>query len=280
MIVVSTRAALRSAIDGARADGSRIAFVPTMGYLHEGHLALCDEAAAAADFVVMSIFVNPLQFGPGEDFERYPRDLDNDSRLAEGRGVHLLYAPDVAGMYPGGDTRVFVTADALETRLCGAYRPGHFRGVLTVVAKLFNQVTPDVAIFGQKDLQQCVLLERMVNDLDFPIDMRMARIIRETDGLALSSRNVYLAPEDRAAAPVLYRALQAGAAAFANGAVRAADVIAAARAVIEREPRIALQYLSLVDAATLDDVATPVNGNALAVAAHLGPTRLIDNILL
>lgn len=287
---VATRAALAQAVAEARASGKRVAFVPTMGYLHEGHLSLCDDAAAGSAFVVMSIFVNPLQFGPGEDFERYPRDLERDASLAVSRGVDLLFAPDVNEMYPGGATRVFVTADALETRLCGAYRPGHFRGVLTVVAKLFHMVAPDVAVFGQKDLQQCVLVRQMARDLDFPVEIHVAPITREADGLAMSSRNVYLTAEERAAAPALYRALNAGREAFlqsadsggADGATGAdaSRVFEAARAVIAGEPLVQLQYLSLVDADTLGDVERPAAGNALAIAAYLGRTRLIDNLLL
>ena len=286
---VTTRTELGAAVMDARAAGKRVAFVPTMGYLHEGHLALCDDARAVADFVVMSIFVNPLQFGPGEDFERYPRDIERDAALAAGRGVDLLFAPDVSEMYPGGETRVFVTAGALEDRLCGAYRPGHFRGVLTVVAKLFHMVRPDVAVFGQKDLQQSVLIQRMVTDIDFPVEIRVAPIVREPDGLALSSRNVYLTPEQRAAAPLLFRALNAArdvmASARATGTTSATgataeDLFTAARGVIVREPAIDLQYLAVVDTATLQDVTTPVPGNAIAIAAYLGRTRLIDNLIL
>jgi pantoate--beta-alanine ligase len=251
-----------------------------MGFLHSGHLALCDAARAAAEFVVLSIFVNPLQFGPGEDFERYPRDMERDAKLAQERGVDLLYAPSVADMYPAGDTPVFVTADALETRLCGAYRPGHFRGVLTVVAKLFHQVAPDIAVFGQKDLQQSVLVRRMVQDLDFRVEVVVSPVVREADGLAMSSRNVYLAPAERAAAPALYRALSAGRTAFEQGATTAAAVLDAAHAELARTPLVQLQYLSLVSTDTLDDVTEPVAGDALAIAAHLGSTRLIDNLIL
>jgi pantoate--beta-alanine ligase len=278
---VTTRSDVAVAVAAARAAGRRIAFVPTMGYLHEGHLALCDVARKTADYVVMSIFVNPLQFGPNEDFERYPRDLERDAALAESRAVDLLYAPDAAEMYPTGESRVFVTAADLENRLCGAYRPGHFRGVLTVVAKLFHMVTPDVAVFGQKDLQQSVLIRRMVSDLDFPVHIDVAPIVREADGLAMSSRNVYLTPEQRAAAPMLYRALGTARDAFADNEVNtAAQMLEIARNIIEREPVIELQYLALVNTETLEDVRTPEKGNALAVAAYLGRTRLIDNLIL
>ncbi|MEO5511347.1 MAG: pantoate--beta-alanine ligase [Longimicrobiales bacterium] len=280
MKTVTTRAELAREVASARAAGRRIGFVPTMGYLHEGHLALCDDVAHVADFIVMSIFVNPLQFGPTEDFAQYPRDLEKDSMLAAGRGVDVLYAPDVAEMYAAGETRVFVTADALESRLCGAFRPGHFRGVLTVVAKLFNMVAPDVAVFGQKDLQQYVLLQRMVRDLDFPIDMRIAPIVREADGLAMSSRNVYLSTSERADAPVIYRSLMAAGEVFRAGGASSDQVLAAARQALALTPSINLQYLNLIDVDTLTDVDQPAAGNALAFAGYLGRTRLIDNVIL
>jgi pantoate--beta-alanine ligase len=276
---VATRRALAAALQDARAAGRRIALVPTMGFLHEGHLSLCDEARRNADFVVMSIFVNPLQFGPNEDFERYPRDIERDASLADGRGVDLLFTPDVAEMYPAGETRVLVTAGALEDRLDGHYRPGHFPGVLTVVAKLFNLVGPDVAVFGQKDLQQCVLIRRMVRDLDFPVELTIAPIVREADGLALSSRNVYLSPSERAAAPALHRSLEAGRAAF-RGRSSCDGILAAVQQVLHSTPGIVPQYVSLVDTETLEDAVQPRAGQALAVAAHLGKTRLIDNIIL
>ena len=276
---VATRRALAAALQDARAAGRRIALVPTMGFLHEGHLSLCDEARRNADLVVMSIFVNPLQFGPNEDFERYPRDIERDASLADGRGVDLLFTPDVAEMYPAGETRVLVTAGALEDRLDGHYRPGHFPGVLTVVAKLFNLVGPDVAVFGQKDLQQCVLIRRMVRDLDFPVELTIAPIVREADGLALSSRNVYLSPSERAAAPALHRSLEAGRAAF-RGRSSCDGILAAVQQVLHSTPGIVPQYVSLVDTETLEDAVQPRAGQALAVAAHLGKTRLIDNIIL
>jgi pantoate--beta-alanine ligase len=280
VIRVDTRRALAAAVAEARAADKRVALVPTMGALHEGHLALCDAARATADFVILSVFVNPLQFGPGEDFARYPRALQDDERLAARRGVDLLFTPDVSEMYPDGESVVFVTAPALETRLCGAYRPGHFRGVLTVVAKLFHLAAPDVAVFGQKDLQQSVLVRRMVRDLDFPVRIVVAPIVREPDGVAMSSRNVYLEPAGRAAAPVLYRALQAGKRAFEEGAATSDAILAAARDVVAAAPLVRLQYLELVDADMLTAAAVPAAGQALAIAAHIGSTRLIDNLIL
>ena len=277
---VTSRRALAAALAEARAAGRRIAFVPTMGYLHEGHLALCDEAAASADFVVMSVFVNPLQFGPGEDFERYPRDLERDAALAAGRGVDLLFAPDVADMYPAGETRVFVTAGDLEDRLCGAYRPGHFRGVLTVVAKLFHLVEPEVACFGQKDIQQVTLVRRMIVDLDWPLRLSVVPTVREPDGLALSSRNVYLSAQERAQALGLSRALDAARAAFAAGERRAARLEARMREVLAVYPGVAPDYISIVEPDRLEPVETAASGTVVAIAARVGKTRLIDNLIL
>ncbi len=283
MKTVTTRAELRAAVALARARGARIGLVPTMGYLHEGHLALVDAARAsvgAGGVVVMSVFVNPLQFGPGEDLERYPRDLPRDAQLAAARGVDLLFAPTTEQMYPAGEPQVQVVPGAMADRLCGAFRPGHFRGVLTVVAKLFNLVQPDVAVFGRKDFQQAMLIRRLVRDLDFPIEVVVAPTVREADGLALSSRNVYLSPPDRQAAVALSRALAAARAAFAGGERAATKLLAMARAVLEAEPRLRLQYLELVDPDTLEPAERPDGRSVLAVAAHLGATRLIDNAAL
>ncbi len=283
MRTVTTRSELRVAVAAARARGSRIGLVPTMGYLHEGHLSLVDAARAAAGpnaFVVMSLFVNPLQFGAGEDLERYPRDLPRDAALAAGRGVDLLFAPTVDQMYPAGEPQVQVVPGDIADRLCGAFRPGHFRGVLTVVAKLFNLVGPDVAAFGRKDFQQAVLIRRMARDLDFPVEIVVAPTVRESDGLALSSRNVYLAPADREAALALSRALTAARNAFALGADDPDRILTAARDVLEKEPRVKLQYLELVDPDSLDPVETADARSVVAVAAYLGSTRLIDNMAL
>ncbi len=283
MKTVTTRAELRAAVSAARARGARIALVPTMGYLHEGHLALVAAARAsvgAAGFVVMSVFVNPLQFGAGEDLERYPRDLPHDAGLAAARGVDLLFSPTTEQMYPAGEPQVQVVPGEMAGRLCGAFRPGHFRGVLTVVAKLFNLVQPDVAIFGRKDFQQAVLIRRMTRDLDFPIEIVVAPTVREGDGLALSSRNIYLSPPDRQAALALSRALSAARSAFAGGERDASTLLAGARAVLAAEPRVRVQYLELVDPETLEPVEQADGRSVLAVAAHLGGTRLIDNTAL
>ena len=272
-----SRAELRAAVDGFRLAGLRTALVPTMGALHEGHLALIDLARRRADRVVVSVFVNPLQFGPGEDFERYPRDLERDAALAETRGADVLFSPSTAELYPHGDPGVYVTAPTLSERLCGEFRPGHFQGVLTVVAKLFHLASPDVAVFGEKDFQQLALIRRMVRDLDFPVDVVGGPTVREADGLALSSRNVYLSAEERRDAALIPAALRAAQAAFAAGERSAARLIGAARDVLDTGATVQLQYIALVDAATLDPADPAKAGDVLAVAAFVGRTRLIDN---
>jgi pantoate--beta-alanine ligase len=280
VITVARIAELRRALAGARADGGRISLVPTMGYLHEGHLSLCDAARRHSDVLVLSIFVNPLQFAAGEDLERYPRDLERDAQLAVERGVAVLFAPDDEEIYPAGPTAVRVTAPALSGRLCGGFRPGHFEGVLTVVAKLFNIVLPHVALFGQKDLQQATLIRRMAADLDFPVDVRIEPIVREHDGLAMSSRNVYLTPEERVAALSLSRALRAAQQVFAAGERSPATLTAAARAILEWQSGVSVEYVELVDIDSLETPARAQAGHAVAIAAHVGSTRLIDNHLL
>jgi pantoate--beta-alanine ligase len=228
----------------------------------------------------MSVFVNPLQFGPAEDLDRYPRDLERDLALAEGRGVDLVFAPSAAEMYPGGEPRVSVVADpSLENRLCGAARPGHFRGVLTVVAKLFGVFTPDVAVFGQKDLQQALLIRRMVADLDMPLEVDVAPIVREPDGLAMSSRNVYLSAEERARALALPRAVEAARSLFASGETDGSALRDAAWRALAA-PGVEVEYAEVVDPATLAPVERAFPGAVCAVAARVGKTRLIDNGIL
>jgi len=273
-------ASLRQLLADARGAGHRIGFVPTMGYLHEGHMTLCDVARRRCDVLVMSVFVNPLQFGPTEDLGRYPRDLERDAALADARGVDILFAPTAEQVYPRGDALVRVHAPALSDRLCGAFRPGHFEGVLTVVAKLFNMVRPDVAVFGQKDLQQALLIQRMVHDLDFDVDIVAAPIIREADGLAMSSRNVYLDATQRQSALALHGALMAAQQAFSAGTTDVRALCAAARQVLHDADGVALQYVEVVDVHTLDVPERATAGNAVAVAAHVGATRLIDNHIL
>ena len=259
--------------------GRRIGCVPTMGYLHEGHLRLVDRAARVADDVVVSIYVNPLQFGPGEDFTRYPRDLARDRAAAARRGAACLFVPGTKDMYPR-EPVVRLSPGALGAHLCGPRRPGHFEGVLTVVAKLFNMIEPDVAVFGRKDAQQAVIVRRLVEDLALPVDVVVAPIVREADGLALSSRNAYLSTEQRGVAATLSRALEAAHTAFVSGVTAAAELVARARGLIEREPRFTVEYVEAVDPERLEPVSTASADTLLALAARLGPTRLIDNIVL
>jgi pantoate--beta-alanine ligase len=280
VIVVDRITELRRRVSDARTRQRRIGFVPTMGYLHDGHLSLIDQARERADVTVVSIFVNPLQFGPGEDLDRYPRDLARDQQLVQERGVDLLFTPSATELYPAGAPHTRITAPALTDRLCGAYRPGHFAGVLTVVAKLFNLVTPDVAVFGRKDLQQAVLIRRMVSDLDFNIEIVVAPIVREPDGVALSSRNSYLDPVARNSARTLSRALQAAQLAFSAGERKPAALLATAREILDADTGVRVQYVELVDPETLDAPDRARTGNAIAIAAFVGSTRLIDNHLL
>ncbi|MEP7175244.1 MAG: pantoate--beta-alanine ligase [Gemmatimonadales bacterium] len=279
MIELQTIPDLRRWVRGERAAGRRVALVPTMGWLHEGHLQLVDAARRQADAVLMSIFVNPLQFGPGEDLAQYPRDLPRDRVLADGRGVTALFVPTDADIYPpGAETRVVPGSTA--ARWEGSARPGHFTGVLTVLAKLFHLVEPDVACFGRKDIQQAVLVRQMVRDLDWPLEIVVVPTVREADGLALSSRNAYLAPDDRPRALVLSGALQAAHTAFLAGEQRSAVLQDAMRAVFAAEPSVAVEYVAIVAPTTLEPVETVDAETVVALAARVGRTRLIDNIVL
>lgn len=260
-------------------EGRRVGFVPTMGALHEGHLTLVDAARRLSDAVVMSIFVNPLQFGAGEDLARYPRNLDRDRALARERGADLLFVPETAVMYPpGAETRV-VPGDAAG-RWEGAARPGHFTGVLTVVAKLFHLVEPDVACFGQKDIQQFTLIRRMVRDLDWNVRLERVPIAREPDGLAMSSRNVYLSPEERREAAGIHAALRATERAWAAGERHAGRLAAIAQGELELHRRLSAEYIAIMDPEELLPVAEAVPGTIVAIAARIGATRLIDNVIL
>ena len=262
-------AAMLSSLTGRRA------VVMTMGALHEGHLALVRAARERADHVVVTIFVNPLQFGPHEDFARYPRDLDADLVLLATAGADLVFEPGPNVVYPDGDPMVRVVAGPIETVLEGTIRPGHFSGVLTVVLKFLHLVSPDLAFFGQKDAQQLIAVRRMVRDLDVPVEVVAVPTVRDADGLALSSRNAYLTPEQRRQALALSKALDAGLAAASDGA---GAVRTAARAVLDGEPEIALDYVALIDPGSAQEVARGYRGDAiLAVAARVGTTRLIDN---
>ena len=270
---------MRAACREARQGGKRLGLVPTMGALHAGHLALVRAARANCDVVAVSIFVNPLQFGPQEDFTRYPRDLEKDRALLNQERADLVFAPGAEEMY-GRDRGTYVTLEALSERLCGRSRPGHFRGVTTVVAKLFHIVEPNAAFFGQKDAAQAAIIRRMVRDLNFDIQIVIVPIVREPDGLAMSSRNAYLTPEQRKQAAVLYRALMRVQTLADHGEGRAAELIRAGEEVIRDEPGAKLDYLEVVDPDTLEPLADVSGGALVAVAAVVGATRLIDNILL
>lgn len=274
-IVIETIAGMREAVSAARAAGRIIAFTPTLGALHDGHIAHVERAAEIADVRVVSIFVNPTQFGTNDDLERYPRTLDEDlEKLAEA-GVDFVFTPSVAEMYPDGPTTVTVSAGKIGTLYEGAARPGHFDGVLTVVAKLLSIVTPDVVTFGQKDAQQLFLVRQMVGDLNLPVRIEIIETVREDDGLALSSRNRYLDPRQRRAARTLSIALEAA----ASSADRGIDaVVAAAQGVFMGEPLVKLDYFKVVHPKTFVAVDDNYKGKAIAiVAARLGDTRLIDN---
>lgn len=272
--------AVRAYSRDLHARGRRLGLVPTMGALHEGHLSLVDRARARADEVMVSIFVNPLQFAPGEDLERYPRDLDGDVALLAPHGADVVFAPAPEAMWPSGPPRVSVDPGPAGDRLCGAYRPGHFRGVLTVVAKLFALVEPDVAVFGRKDFQQSVLIRRMNADLGFGVEVDVAPIVREPDGLALSSRNRYLSEDERSDALGLSAGLATARDGFAGGVRSTSALLGRYLAEVATRRRLRPQYQEIVDPDTLEplDVARP--GAVLAVAAYCGETRLIDNTVL
>jgi pantoate--beta-alanine ligase len=279
MEIVTAISGCREAVARARSAGRAIAFVPTMGALHEGHLSLVDVARARDAFVVVSIFVNPLQFAPGEDYERYPRDPAGDAALVEARGANLVFAPETAEMYPG-DGGVTVKAGRLATDWDGRVRPGHFDGVLTVVAKLFNIVQPDIAVFGQKDLQQAQIVRGMVRDLDVPVEIIVAPTVRDDDGLALSSRNRYLQPEERSRALALPRALLAVHAAYERGERDVALLERAGHSLLLATPGIRIDYMAVVERDSFRRPAQLDRPGAAIGAIRVGMTRLIDNILL
>ncbi len=279
MKIIRDIAEMQAASRAARMGGLSIGFVPTMGALHEGHLSLARRARAQATLVVVSIFVNPLQFGPSEDFGRYPRTLESDCALLEAEGVEVVFAPSTEQMYPPDATTV-VHVEGLSDRLDGRSRPGHFRGVSTVVAKLFHIVGPDCAVFGQKDAAQVAVLRRMVRDLNMPIELIVAPIARDPDGLALSSRNAYLSADERRQALVLHRALQRVEELAKSGELNSERLRSAALYVLADEPSAVLDYLEIVNPDTLLPVDSVARGALFAVAASFGPTRLIDNVLL
>lgn len=275
----TTVSEMRAACRAVRKAGKRLGFVPTMGALHEGHLSLVRAARAATDVIAASIFVNPAQFGPNEDFAKYPRSFDRDRELLEREGVMLLFAPAVEEMYPAGAV-TWVTVEGLSEKLDGRSRPGHFRGVATVVSKLFHIVEPDVAFFGQKDAAQVAIIRRMVRDLKLPVEIAVCPIVREPDGLAMSSRNAYLNPEQRRQALVLHRALMRVQRLAQAGERNAPKLAEAGRAEFNAEPAVRLDFLEIVNPYSLDPVEDISAGTLVAVAAYVGSTRLIDNILL
>ena len=256
-----------------------VGLVPTMGYLHEGHLSLVRRARQDCEHVVVSIFVNPTQFGPGEDLSRYPRDLDRDLSLIEPLGADLVWMPTAEMMYPDG-YQTWVEAEAMTRPLEGAMRPGHFRGVTTVVAKLFNAVQPHKACFGQKDAQQAAVIRQMTRDLNFPVEIVVCPIIREPDGLAMSSRNVYLDPEQRKAATVLYRSLTGAKEAYEHGERDAKNLREIMEELLASEPLAQMQYVSCADYDTLEELDMVTGKTLLSMAVFIGKTRLIDNFVL
>ena len=277
--ICTTIHGMRSASRAARQNGQRLGFVPTMGALHEGHLSLVRAARASSDVVAASIFVNPTQFGPNEDLAKYPRSFEQDCQMLEREGVNFVFAPSVEEMYPAGAV-TWVTVEELSSKLDGRSRPGHFRGVTTVVAKLFHIVEPDRAFFGQKDAAQVAVIRRMVRDLNLPVEIVVCPIVREPDGLAMSSRNAYLDPEQRKQALVLHRSLMRVQNIAEAGEQDAAKLNAAGRRTFAQENSVRLDYFEIVNPDTLDPVSDISEGALVAVAAYVGTTRLIDNLLL
>ena len=277
MKIVSTIEEVRAQVREWKKEGKTVGFVPTMGYLHEGHASLMD-AAGENDKVVVSIFVNPMQFGPNEDLASYPRDLEHDAKVCEAHGVDLIFHPTPEEMY-GDNFYSYVDMDVLTKELCGLSRPVHFRGVCTVVAKLFNIVTPDKAYFGQKDAQQLAVIKRMVKDLNMPLTIVGCPIIREEDGLAKSSRNTYLSPEERKAALVLSRSIFLGKKMVEQGEKDCQKIKEAMTAEIEKEPLAKIDYVKIVDLSTMQQVETTEHGVLAAIAVYIGKTRLIDNFM-
>jgi pantoate--beta-alanine ligase len=280
METIRTVGEMQAASSRVKRLGRRVALVPTMGALHEGHAALMRTAREQGAAVVASIYVNPTQFGPQEDFKRYPRDLEADQRLCEREQVDTVFAPSDGEMYPAGNTATWVEETELAHRLEGERRPGHFRGVCTVVAKLFNIVQPDIALFGQKDYQQLKVVQRMVRDLRFPIEIVPVPIVRESDGLAMSSRNAQLSTAERAQAAVLSKALRVAHDLFTEGEQSAHRLEAAMQHTLSLAPLARLDYAQIVDGETLEPIAKVQHGNVALIAAHVGKVRLIDNVVL
>lgn len=279
MKIVSTVAELKKALASTRHQKRSVGFVPTMGALHEGHEALLSQAVAENDVTVLSIFVNPTQFGPNEDYSRYPRSFDEDCLRAQRAGVDVVFAPTPEVIYPAG-WGTYIDVEGVTESLCGRYRPGHFRGVATVVYRLFRLVQPKRAYFGQKDLQQCLVIGRMVRDLRLPVRIIACPTVREADGLALSSRNRYLSPEERAKAVVIPKALEAVGREFENGNRQVEALLATAKKVLATVPEFELQYAEIRSLPNLEPIRRVEGPSAFAIAGYLGKTRLIDNTIL
>ena len=279
MKLIKSISSVKKQIKKAKEKGQRVGFVPTMGYLHDGHLSLVREAVKECDIVIASIFVNPSQFGPGEDYSRYPRDLKKDLRLAQQAKVDIVFTPSVKSMYSNG-CQAYVSVEELSRVLCGISRPAHFKGVTTVVAKLFNIVEPDTAYFGQKDAQQAIIINKMINDLNMNVRLKMLPIIREKDGLAMSSRNIYLNKTDRKNAAVLYKSLKEAKRSIKSGIRNSKKIIRVMQKMISSTPGARIDYISIVDTEGLKP-AKEIKGKILiALAVYLGKTRLIDNIIV
>ncbi len=279
MEVAKTIESVRGLVKAARSEGKKIGLVPTMGALHIGHISLIETAVKKCDFVVVSIFVNPTQFGPGEDFEKYPRPLEADLEICEKAGVDVVFAPTPEQMYPS-ENITWVNVEKLTETLCGRSRPGHFRGVTTVCAKLFNIVAPDVAFFGQKDAQQAIVIKRMVADLNMPLEIVVCPTVREPNGLAVSSRNKYLTKEQKQDAAYIYKSLQKCQEMIKAGTKDAGAIISEMKKVLNQVPSIEIEYVSIVDARNLQSIDRIAGKILAAVAVRIGPARLIDNIIV
>jgi pantoate--beta-alanine ligase len=279
MKVAKTIESVRHLVKNARKAGGKVGFVPTMGALHTGHISLIETAKKKCDFVVVSIFVNPTQFGPGEDFNRYPRPIKADLNICKKAGVDVVFVPSVRQMYPA-ENFTWVAVEKLTEPLCGRFRPGHFRGVTTVCAKLFNIVAPDVAYFGQKDAQQAIVIKRMVADLNMPLKIVVCPTIREPNGLALSSRNQYLTERQKKDAANIYKSLRTCRNLIDAGTTNTRQIIAEMQKILQRIPSAEIEYISIVDADTLESIDKIAGQVLAAVAVRIGTTRLIDNILI
>jgi len=277
--LVETIRDVRAHVAASRKRGHLVGFVPTMGAFHQGHLSLMHQAKKEADSVIVSIFVNPLQFAAGEDYDRYPRQMAKDLRMAESEGADVLFSPSVAEMYPKGFA-TYIDQNDLPAKLCGQFRPDHFRGVMSVVGKLFNIVKPDIAYFGQKDYQQYLIIKRMAGDLNLDVDVRVLPTVREEDGLAMSSRNVYLGPKQRKDATCLYRALQRAEELIGSGESGAVRVAGEMKRVIHRVKGARIDYIAIVNSDTLEPVKEIKGKTLIAAAVRIGKARLIDNILV